>query len=212
MKKKLLLLIAAGLMGRMASVQAEDYTLTAAAWAYTGNAGRIAQDNISVTDNVITLSSVSGANNAALKFGSDNSYTFSHSATRLIIKGTNLSTEVSAHAIWWLNNGNNGSSQNPASATEADGVVTLTWNLAEFPYAMRQYTLGAWTLSYAGTSTIFGLTPAATGDVTITDIEWECVSSEYSYDAEDWAYTGDAKRISQDNISTSGNVITLSSV
>ncbi len=192
---------------------ADDYSFNASDWAYTGDGGRIAQANISVDGNVITLANVSGDNNAALKYGSATSYTFSHTATRLVIKGTNLSTDVSKHAIWWLNNGNNGSSQSPALATEAGGTVTLTWNLAQFPYAMRKNTLHNWTLSSAGTSTIFGLTPATMGsDVTITDIQWECVSEGYTFCAEDWAHTGDAGRIAQANISVDGNVITLANV
>ena len=213
MKTKRLLLMAAFVLLGGSWAFADDYTFNASDWAYTGDGGRIAQENISVDGNVITLKGVNANNNAALKYGSATSYTFAHTATRLVIKGTNLSTDVSKHAIWWLNNGNNGTSQTPVSATEANGVVTLTWNLAQFPYAMRKNTLHNWTLSNAGTSTIFGLTPATMGsDVTITDIQWDCASEAYTFRAEDWAHTGDVTRITQDKISVSGNVITLANV
>lgn len=213
MRTKRLLWVAALVLLGGSWAFAEDYTFKASDWAYTGDGGRIAQANISVAGNVITLKGVNANNNAALKYGSTTSYTFAHTATRLVIKGTNLSTDVSKHAIWWLNNGNNNSSQSPVLATETDGTVTLTWNLAQFPYAMRKNTLHNWTLSNAGTSTIFGLTPATMGsDVTITDIKWECASEAYTFHAEDWAHTGDRARITQDKISVSGNVITLADV
>lgn len=214
MKMKLLLstVLLLGIVG-LVQMKADTYTFDAADWAYTGDAGRIAPNNISVTNNVITLSSVTGDNNAALRFGGAGIYTFDHTATRLVIKGTNLSTDKTKHAVWWLNNANNNTSQHPVEVTESDGVVTLTWALGKFPYAMRKNTLSSWTLSNYGTSTIFGLTPATNGsDVTITDIEVEAVSSAYSFDAADWAYTGDAGRIAQSNISVTNNVITLASV
>ena len=47
---------------------ADDYSFNASDWAYTGDGGRIAQANISVDGNVITLANVSGDNNAALKY------------------------------------------------------------------------------------------------------------------------------------------------
>lgn len=213
MKTKRLLLMAAFVLLGGSWAFADDYTFNASDWAYTGDGGRIAQANISVDGNVVTLKGVNANNNAALKYGSATTYTFAHTATRLVIKGTNLSTDVSKHAIWWLNNGNNNSSQSPVSAIKTDGTVTLTWNLAQFPYAMRKNTLHNWTLSNAGTSTIFGLTPATMGsDVTITDIQWDCASEAYTFRAEDWAHTGDVTRITQDKISVSGNVITLANV
>lgn len=213
--KKFQFLLSAALMLLMATgVSAQSsYTFNAGDWAYTGDGVRIAQNNISTTVNTIVLKGVNASNNACLKFGSSTSYSFSTTATKLIIKGKNLSTDVSKHAVWWLNNGNNNSSQSPASAVEADGTVTLTWNLANFPYAMRKNTLHNWTLSNAGTSTIFGLTPATMGsDVIISDIHFETVSAPYSFNAADWAFTGDPGRIAQDKISVNDNVITLANV
>lgn len=211
--KKLNLLLLLALLFAVGGAKAYNYSFNANDWAYTGDAGRIAQSNISVSDNVITMTGVSASNNACLKFGSASTYTFDHSAVALVIKGTNLSTDCSKQALWWINNRNNGSTLNPVSATEEDGIVTLTWSLVNIAYHLRSNILNSWTLSSAGTSTLFGLTPADfSNNVTITDIEWQCVSDAYVYNANDWAYTGDVARITQDKISVSGNVITLADV
>lgn len=212
MKKLNLLLLLVSLFAG-GGAKADNYSFNANDWAYTGDAVRIAQGNISVSDNVITMTGVSANNNACLKFGSASTYTFGHSAVALVIKGTNLSTDVSKQALWWINNRNNGSTLNPVSATEEGGVVTLTWSLVNIAYHLRSNILNNWTLSSAGTSTLFGLTPANfSNNVTITDIEWQCVSDAYVYNADDWAHTGDVARIAQGNISVSNNVITLADV
>ena len=192
---------------------ASAYVYNASDWAFTGDPSRIADDNISVSDNVITMTGVSANNNACLKFGGL-SYSFDHSAVALVIKGTNLSTDVSKQALWWINDrNNNGATLNPVSATEEGGIVTLTWSLVNIGHTLRSNILNSWTLNNAGTSTLFGLTPADfNNDVTITDIEWQCVSDAYVYNADDWAHTGDAGRIPQGNISASNNVITMTGV
>ena len=214
--KKLNLLFLLALLFAVGGAKADNYSFNAYDWAYTGDGNRIAQDNISVSENVITVKNVPNkgdGKNACLKFGSASTYTFDHSAVALVIKGTNLSTDVSKQALWWINNRNNGSTLNPVSATEEGGIVTLTWSLVNIAYHLRSNILNSWTLSNAGTSTLFGLTPADFGNnVTITDIEWQCVSDAYVYNANDWAHTGDPARIAQDNISVSNNVITLADV
>lgn len=213
--KKLNLLLLLALLFAVGGAKADNYSFNAHDWAYTGDAARFAQDNISVSDkdNVITVKNVSEQYIARLKFGSASSYTFDHSAVALVIKGTNLSTVCSKQALWWINNKNNNSTLNPVSATEEGGIVTLTWSLVNIGDKLRANILNSWTLSSAGSSTIFGLTPAVSNnDVTITDIEWQCVSDAYVYNAKDWAHSGDTKRIADNKISVSGNVITLAGV
>ena len=213
--KRLNLLFLLALLFAVGGAKADSYSFNASDWAYTGDGGRIAQGNISVSDNVITVKNVPNkgdGKNACLKFGGASSYTFDHSAVALVIKGTNLSTDVSKQALWWINNRNNGSTLIPVSATEEGGIVTLTWSFLNIGNYLRANILNNWTLSNAGTSTLFGLTPANFGnDVTITDIEWQCASA-YVYNADDWAYTGDGGRIPQGNISASNNVITMTGV
>lgn len=216
--KKLNLLFLLALLFAVGGAKADNYSFNASDWAYTGDAKRIAQGNISydIDRNVITVKNVPNTGdgkNACLKFGGASSYTFDHSAVALVIKGTNLDTDCSKQALWWINNKNNNSTLNPVSATEKDGIVTLTWSLVNIGYYLRSNILNSWTLSNEGGSTLFGLTPANfSNDVTITDIEWQCVSDAYVYNADDWAHTGDAGRIAQSKISVSGNVITLAGV
>lgn len=216
--KKLNLLFLLALLFAVGGAKADNYSFNASDWAHTGDAGRIADVNISfdIDRNVITVKNVPNSGdgkNACLKFDGASSYTFDHSAVALVIKGTNLDTDCSKQALWWINNKNNNSELHPVSATKEGDIVTLTWSLVNIGHTLRSNILNSWTLSNAGTSTLFGLTPANfSNDVTITDIEWQCVSGAYVYNANDWAHSGDTKRITDDKISVSDNVITLADV
>jgi len=194
----------------------DTYAFTAFDWAYTGDAGRVAQSNISVDagNNAIIWKGGSGLNgdgkNVCLKYGSTSTYNFATNALRLIITGTNLSTTASNHSLWYLNGYNKNTVIAPTTVTEADGKVTLTWELTKVDNTTRGNTLGAWTASNSNNGTLFGLTPAtASSDVVISDIRYE-VAGEYTFNASDWAYTCDDKRLTQDKISVSNNVITVS--
>ena len=195
----------------------DTYAFSAFDWAFTGDANRVEQSNISVdaTNNTITWKGGSGKNNdgknVCLKYGSTSTYSFATNALRLIITGTNLSTTAANHSLWYLNGYNKNTNITATTATEADGKVTLTWELTKVDNTTRGNTLGAWTASNSNNGTLFGLTPATAGsDVVISDIHYE-VAGAYSFNADDWAHPISG-RTTAENISVSGNVITIKSV
>ena len=154
---------------RPADFQKDTYTFDATEWAFTGDAGRINQDDISVSNNEIIMNNVRVDNSANLKFCGSNVYTFPFPVKKFVVTGTNLSTVTSQHELWFMNYGWHGG--NPVEATtNDDGTVTLTWNMNE----------GAgWTFQYTGgNSTQFGPRAASADQpIVITDIHFEMAYS-----------------------------------
>jgi hypothetical protein len=156
-------------------------------WAHSGDTKRITDDKISVSGNVITLANVSGDNNVALEFNGANEYLFPRSLATITITGTNLSLETGKHAFWWLNGVNHNSSIYATSVSESDGKQTITWDLTAIDASMRTNIVDEWEMRTKSAyldknwkhSTLFGLTPAAKGDVTITNIELTMVDDAY---------------------------------
>ena len=175
-------------------VKTDDDSFIASEWAFTGDGGRISQDKISVSDNQITLSGVTGDNNACLKCVTIYDYKFTRSAKAFVVTGSNLSTDGNKNYLWWQN-GQAGNAY-PATVTEnGDGTVTLTWNVKDENDDYRNRVDGAWELTE---STLFGLTPATPGaDIVITDIHYELIPvSAYEFVASDWgSKTTDTNRV-----------------
>ncbi len=140
-----------------------NYKFRAADWGYTGDAGRVTQDKISVDEqaNTITMTQ-SGNNNICLKYGTNATYEVPLEQKYLVIRGTNLSTTSGKAFVWWLNGKNQGSSVAPTKTKKlSDGRYQLAWDITKSGIDGNCQS-DPWILStsYNAASTTFGLTAA----------------------------------------------------
>jgi len=112
------------------------YKFVANEWK-TGDAGRVAQSNISYdTDkNYITVKA-SGSNNVALMLDYENTdYTVKASQIYLVVRGRNLSTASGASYLWWLNGVNRGSQVAPTSVQtvtlDGQSQQIIAWDMTQ---------------------------------------------------------------------------------
>jgi len=123
-----------------------------------------------------------------LEFNGANEYLFARSLASITITGTNLSTDGSKHALWWINGSNKGDEIN-ASVTDNSTSQSVTFDLTSIDADLRPNVVGEWELLTQNAyldqswhhSTVFGLTPAVEGDVTITNIELTMVEAADIY-------------------------------
>jgi len=168
------------------------YTFRASDWI-TGDAGRVAQSNITydADANTITVKSGTGANNVCLSLDyAKCDYTVTSGQKYLVVRGRNLSTASGASYLWWLNGVNKASSVPPAIVK----TMTVKEPLASDPtkFVSRRYTVIAWDMTQSGISdnntgdkfsicsgqTIFGLT-STTGTSVIKHIGFESSVDDY---------------------------------
>lgn len=138
-----------------------SYKFNASEWAFTGDAGRVAQGNISI-DNINNSISVksSGTNNMCLKFSSNEEYDVALSKKYLVVCATNLTTTKTNNYLWWLNCANNGSQYQPEVAKQlSDGRYVIAWNISSCSFNSNCKT-DPWVLTSKknANSTLFGLT------------------------------------------------------
>lgn len=154
------------------------YTFVATDWI-TGDAGRIAQSNISYdeTNNTITLNAGTGSNNVCLMLDYDNTnYTISSDQIYLVVRGTNLKTSSGFAYLWWLNGVNHGTSVSPTLTTvsEYTGENVFVWNMNNS--GLSSNNTGD-RFSICQGSTIFGLT-STTGTSTISYIGFSATADD----------------------------------
>lgn len=107
------------------------YDFHASDWK-TGDAGRVAQSNISYDSEANTITvKASGNNNVALALDWQHlDYEIDAARKFLIVKGSNLSRISGASYLWWLNGINKGSQVAPTSTKKAsDGDIIIAWNM-----------------------------------------------------------------------------------
>ncbi|MBQ0022252.1 MAG: glycoside hydrolase family 127 protein [Prevotellaceae bacterium] len=140
----------------------------------TGDAGRVAQSNISYDTeaNTIKVKAGTGDNNVCLTFdyGKHGGYAVSESRKYLVVWGQGLSTASGKNYLWWLNGVNRGSSVTPSYAKKIDAKnVVIAWDISKSGIADNCNGDG-WNPGIG--STIFGMT-STTGTATICDIGFE---------------------------------------
>ena len=153
-----------------------DFRFVASEWSTTGDAGRVAQSNISVNtkNNTITVKAGTGANNVCLNFESEK-YNIVEQDCFFVVRGTNLKTTDGSSFLWWFNGTNHGTSVAPTySGTIAGGDAVVVWNLAES--GLMDNSEGDYTFSKGWT--IFGLT-STTGTSVIKDIAFTNSYEDY---------------------------------
>lgn len=144
-----------------------DYQFKAVEWAKTGDAGRVAQTNVSYDSkaNTITVKAGTGANNVCLNM-TDNKYRIGSDLRYFVVQGTNLRTTNGSSYLWWFNGTNHGSSVAPVKTSKSGDLVTIIWDLTtsglndNCVYPQYNFSQG---------NTIFGLT-STTGTSVISHI------------------------------------------
>ena len=191
------------------------YTFVATDWI-TGDAGRVAQSDISYDEDANTITvNASGTNNVCLCLDYANcDYTVSSDDHYLIVSGTNLSTDDGASYLWWLNGVNYGSSVSPYTTltSETTGETVIVWDMSTT--GLDDNNVGD-PFSICQGSTVFGLT-STTGTSVISYIGFSDtpddsgIHTTYTFVATDWL-TGDAGRVAQSDISydEDANTITV---
>ncbi len=109
------------------------YKFVANEWK-TGDAGRLAQSNISYDTeaNQITVKSGTGSNNVCLMMDYANTdYTVKGSQKYLVVKGSNLAMGTGKSYLWWLNGKNVGSQVAPQTVRKLDGDILVAWDITK---------------------------------------------------------------------------------
>lgn len=109
------------------------YKFVANEWK-TGDAGRLAQSNISYDTeaNKITAKPGIGNNNVCLMMDYANTdYTVKGPQKYLVVKGTNLAMGAGKSYLWWLNGKNVGTQVVPQVVRELDGEVLVAWDITK---------------------------------------------------------------------------------
>ncbi len=168
-------------------VDEAEYAWDATLWV-AGDPGRISPDKV-VTDEVANTITVSqtGDNNVALLYKTDK-VLYVNDAKYFIIQGKGLSTTETKSYLWWLNNTNNGSQVIPTYAVEdANGLVSLIWNIAESGLGASFEASKTYLVGNATWNTTFGLT--------LADESVPAVISYIGYEGEDSQIVKDAKAL-----------------
>ncbi len=102
------------------------------------DSGRVTNDNISYDEdaNTITVNAGTGANNVALSNGLSEpfttaDYTVSSEQNWYVVVASNISTELTASQLWWMNGDNDGGSYTPDYIVELEsGEILIAWDLS----------------------------------------------------------------------------------
>ncbi len=100
--------------------------------------GRVTNDNISYDEdaNTITVNAGTGANNVALSNGLSEpfttaDYTVSSEQNWYVVVASNISTDLTASQLWWMNGDNDGGSYTPDYIVELEsGEILIAWDLS----------------------------------------------------------------------------------
>lgn len=110
-----------------------SYRYVASDWK-TGDAGRVAQDNISYdgSTNSITVKAGKGNNNVCLTMDCGKTdYKVKKAQKYLIVKGSNLATGSGKSYLWWLNGQNKGSQVAPTKVFTQNKEVVIAWDITK---------------------------------------------------------------------------------
>lgn len=143
----------------------------------TGDAGRVAQGDISYDEAANTLTvSATGANNVCLMLDYENAeYNVSSDLEYLLVQGEGLSLSSGGSYLWWLNGTNRGTSVAPTYTLDNDGQGIIAWKLSDTGIN-DNCTGDLW--SVCAGQTIFGLT-ATGGQATISYIGFVSTPEDY---------------------------------
>lgn len=144
------------------------YQFVATDWK-TGDAGRVAQSNISYNsaDNTITVKAGTENNNVCLMMDYQNTnYKVKGGQKYLIVKGSNLALGTGKSYLWWLNGTNKGSSVAPTIVRTIDNEVVVAWDITK---SSLDANCKGDTWNFSTGQTIFGLT-STTGTSVISYI------------------------------------------
>ena len=146
----------------------EPYTFHAKDWR-TGDAGRVAQRNITYDEaaNTITLQA-SGAQNAALQLNTqlDGHYYFMNDQHLFCVRATGISATAADHQLWFMAGHHVGSIGASRTFTAPDGSTVVVWDTADLLFRGNVIYL-----NLSGSFiTCFGLTPSTGQTVTVSDI------------------------------------------
>ncbi len=154
-----------------------EYVFYAPDWV-TGDAGRVAQSNISydTAENTITIKAT-GDNNVCLSLDYKNcEYYVTGTKQFLVVKGKGLSATSSKSYLWWLNGVNKGSSVQPTTRKRTDdGDMVIAWKLSSTNLDGNCQG-DRWSICEG--MTIFGLT-ALSGTAEISYIGFETSVEDY---------------------------------
>ena len=194
------------------------YEFVASEWI-AGDPGRISPDNVSVDEEMNTITvSQTGTNNVNLLFRSTNEYIVPEQGRYFVVIGTGLSTNDGDSYLWWLNNTNDGGQYKPSAIYEEDGETVFAWDVSLLPIGGDLGKANAIFKDEGGWSTTFGMTladantPAVISYIGFTnEIVTPTNEAEYAWDATLWV-AGDPGRISPDKVSVDevANTITVS--
>lgn len=110
--------------------ESHDYEFVASEWV-TGDASRVAQENISYDgENGLTVAAA-GNNNVCLTLDCNRcEYYVAGAQKYLVVKGSGLSRGSGKSFLWWLNGVNKGSSVSPTrTVIAADGETVVAWDI-----------------------------------------------------------------------------------
>ena len=153
------------------------YAFVCTDWV-TGDASRVAQENIAYDEEANTLTvNATGDNNVCLTLDyEDLTYNVTSDLEYLLVQGEGLSLASPRSYLWWLNGVNQGSSVIPSTtATAADGQQVIAWRLSDT--GLDGNCQGD-TWSICQGATIFGLT-APSGTATIAYIGFVTSPDDY---------------------------------
>ena len=147
----------------------------------TGDAGRVSASDITYdTDRNVIRVKASGQNNVCLTMNYDDcDYTIGQEQKFLVVRGTNLRTNVGDSYLWWLNGSNHGTQVAPSQAKAVviggERQQVVAWNMTtsgiyeNFQGERPNVCIG---------QTIFGLTSTA-GSSDILDINFATSLDDY---------------------------------
>ena len=194
------------------------YEFVASEWI-AGDPGRISPDNVSVDEEMNTITvSQTGTNNVNLLFRSANEYIVPEQCRYFVISATGLSTNDGDSYLWWLNNTNDGGQYKPSAIYEEDGETVFAWDINLLPIGGDLSKANTIFKDEGGWSTTFGMTLADAATPAVisyigfsAEIETPTEEAEYAWDATLWV-AGDPGRISPDNVRVdeTANTITVS--
>lgn len=135
----------------------------------TGDAGRVAQSNISYDASVgtITVKAGTGSNNVCLMLDYLNTeYKVKKDQKYLVVRGTNLAKGAGKSYLWWLNGQNKGSQVAPTKVVSVGKETLVAWDITKS--GLNSNCQGDFWFASTG-QTIFGLT-STTGTSVISYI------------------------------------------
>ena len=129
--------------------------------------------------NVLTINGNAGDCNIAFQMdrSKDNVYRITNDRVWMVVKGTNLDTDLAKSNVWWWNGLNRNSQFTPVVATAEGEQTVLLWNLKKDFNWSNVFDSPTISLSANGTGFIMamGLTAAQGREASVTDISYKNV-------------------------------------